>query len=86
MVALDVPAEYGYAIIGCVVIPTMAGMHMGGPVMKARKECDVPYPNCYATPGYHKRADEFNRVQRGHQNYYEGLTSYMAMALIGGLK
>ena len=26
-----------------------------------RKEMDVPYPNLYATPGYHKRADEFNR-------------------------
>jgi hypothetical protein len=22
-------------------------------------------------PGMHKHADEFNRVQRGHQNYFE---------------
>ena len=40
---------------------------MSGLVMKARKELDVKYPNLYATPGYHKNADEFNRIQRGHQ-------------------
>lgn len=54
--------------------------------MKARKDCDVPYPNLYATPGYHKKADEFNRVQRGHQNYIENITGFTAMSLLGGLK
>merc|ERR1712150_163734 len=58
----------------------------GGQVMKARKLYGVQYPNCYAVPGFHKKADEFNRAQRGHQNYVEGLTSYTVMALIGGLK
>jgi len=54
--------------------------------MKARKKYNVPYPNCYAVPGYHKNADEFNRVQRSHQNYMEGLDQYIAMTLLGGLK
>jgi glutathione S-transferase len=54
--------------------------------MKARKDCDVQYPNLYATPGYHKMADAFNRVQRGHQSMFESLTSMTAMGLIGGIK
>jgi hypothetical protein len=40
----------------------------------------------YATPGVHEKADEFNRVQRGHQNMFETLPSVMAMTLVAGLK
>ena len=54
--------------------------------MKARKDYDVPYPNLYATPGYHKQADEFNRVQRGHQKIFESLSDFRAVAFIGGLQ
>jgi glutathione S-transferase len=43
--------------------------------MKARKEYGIGYPNLYATPGYHDKADEFNRVQRSHQNYMEGMAA-----------
>merc|ERR1712232_807534 len=57
-----------------------------GPVMKARKEFEVKYPNLYAVPGVHKHADEFNRIQRGHQNYFEHLTHFTAVSLIGGVK
>ena len=39
-----------------------------------------------AVPKYHKNADEFNRVQRGHQNYLEGATAYTVLTLLGGLK
>mmetsp|Transcript_16904 Transcript_16904/g.23178 ORF Transcript_16904/g.23178 Transcript_16904/m.23178 type:complete len:148 (-) Transcript_16904:155-598(-) len=83
---MEVPSEYGYVILCCGVLPTIMGMHMGGYVMKARKEYDVQYPNCYGTPGYHKKADEFNRVQRGHMNYTENLLGYTVMAFTGGLK
>jgi len=53
--------------------------------MTARKKYNVHYPNLYATPGYHKEADEFNRVQRGHQKIYEHLSDFRAVAFIGGL-
>jgi glutathione S-transferase len=59
---------------------------MGSMVMTARKKFDVPYPNLYATPGFHKQADDFNRVQRGHQSLFEHLTAFTALALLGGLK
>ena len=66
--------------------PFVVSTYMGGKVMKARKDCDVPYPNLYAAPGFHKKADEFNRVQRGHQSYFEMYTNVAAMCLVGGLK
>ena len=54
--------------------------------MTARKKLDVQYPNLYGTPGFHKNADEFNRVQRGHQSIFESLDAFTFMALIGGIK
>lgn len=83
---ITVPDNYGYVILTCAVLPVITSFNMGGPVMKARKEFDVPYPNLYGTPGYHKKADEFNRVQRGHQNMFETLGTFQIAALIGGLK
>ena len=87
-VTLTVPDSYGYVILttcvySLVVVP---GVITSGPVMKARKTMNVPYPNLYATPGYHKEADAFNRIQRGHQNMFESLTAFAIMNLLGGLK
>jgi glutathione S-transferase len=59
---------------------------LGGMVMDARKKFDVKIPNLYATPGFHKQADDFNRVQRGHQSMFETLSSFTALALLGGIK
>eukprot|EP00542_Grammatophora_oceanica_P011180 CAMPEP_0194028224 /NCGR_PEP_ID=MMETSP0009_2-20130614/2257_1 /TAXON_ID=210454 /ORGANISM="Grammatophora oceanica, Strain CCMP 410" /LENGTH=151 /DNA_ID=CAMNT_0038667557 /DNA_START=69 /DNA_END=524 /DNA_ORIENTATION=+ len=83
---MEVPDAYGYVILGCAVLPVFTNLYMGGPVMKARSKFKVPYPNLYATPGYHKQADEFNRVQRGHQNMFEMITSFTALSLLGGIK
>jgi glutathione S-transferase len=60
--------------------------YLGNVVMSARKKFGVEYPNLYATPGFHKDADAFNRVQRGHQSMFEVLPLFIASALIGGLK
>jgi glutathione S-transferase len=43
-------------------------------------------PNLYATSGFHKEADAFNRVQRGHQNYFENITLVTVSTLIAGLQ
>lgn len=59
---------------------------MSAAVGQARKKCDVNLPNLYAVPGHHKNADEFNRVQRGHQNMLESMTVFVGMSLVGGLK
>ena len=88
LATLTVPANYGYVLLTTVVGSTFVVpmFFMGGAVMGARSKFGVDYPNLYATPGYHKEADAFNRVQRGHQNMLESLTSFTVANLIGGLK
>jgi len=83
---LTVPNEYGWVVLGAGIGSVVTNIVLCGPVMKGRKEFGVPYPNLYATPGVHKHADDFNRIQRSHQNYMEMLDSYIAMTLLGGLK
>eukprot|EP00563_Minutocellus_polymorphus_P018072 CAMPEP_0197722540 /NCGR_PEP_ID=MMETSP1434-20131217/5188_1 /TAXON_ID=265543 /ORGANISM="Minutocellus polymorphus, Strain CCMP3303" /LENGTH=127 /DNA_ID=CAMNT_0043307707 /DNA_START=74 /DNA_END=457 /DNA_ORIENTATION=+ len=86
MTSITLPETFGYVILSCVAAPCIATSFMGGPVMKARKEFNVQYPNLYATPGYHKDADAFNRVQRGHQAVLvESLPSFTLSALVAGV-
>jgi len=84
--SIEIPDNYGYVLLTAVVGQFVVGTAMGGKVMTRRKELDVPLPNMYGTPGVHKNADEFNRIQRGHQNMFESLGAFTAMALVGGLK
>ena len=86
MVTISVPPEYGWVVLGAGIAPIVTSMYLGGQVMNARKKYNVEYPNLYAVPKHHDHADEFNRVQRGHQNYLEGCDSYVITTLIGGLK
>jgi glutathione S-transferase len=86
MYTLNVPNTYGYVVLGAGIGPVMTSIYLAGAVMKGRKQFNIPYPNLYAVPGYHDKADEFNRIQRSHQNYMEGLDQYIAMTLLGGLK
>lgn len=67
-IQIEVPSAYPLVMLSSSVLPFVANVMMGGPVMKARKRFEVKYPNLYAVPGVHKDADAFNRVQRGHQN------------------
>lgn len=86
MVAIDVPAQYGWVVLGSGIAPFITNMILSSLVMSARKQHNVQYPNLYAVPGFHKTADEFNRIQRGHQNYLENTDQYIIMTLLGGLK
>jgi glutathione S-transferase len=65
MTSLTVPENYGYVVLGVCVLPMIASALVGGEVMKARKAFEVPYPNLYATPGYHKKADEITECNAG---------------------
>jgi MAPEG family len=37
-------------------------------------------------PGHHDKADAFNRVQRGHQAYFETLGAFTVMNMVAGLE
>jgi glutathione S-transferase len=86
MISIDVSPEYGWVILGAGIGSVITNFYLGGMVMTARKEHNVELPNLYAVPGFHKNADAFNRVQRGHQNYLENIGGYAILTLIGGLK
>jgi hypothetical protein len=46
MVAIEVPANYGYVVLGAAVAPVITSLFfLGGDVMKARKTYGVEYPN-----------------------------------------
>jgi len=86
VLTLEVPDAYPWTLLSATALPFVTSLVLGGSVMTARKMFNVPYPNLYATPGVHEKADEFNRVQRGHQSMFESLQSVIAMTLVGGLK
>ena len=83
--SIAIPENYGYVLLTCGILPAITNVVLSGKVMMARKTYRVPYPNLYATPGYHKEADAFNRVQRGHQKIFEHLGDFRVLSLIGGL-
>ncbi len=86
MVAIEVPSQYGWVVLGAGLGTFFTNGYLSAAVMSARTKYNIAYPNAYAIPGFHKNADEFNRVQRSHQNYLEGLPSYLVLTLLGGLK
>ena len=73
-------------MLSACALPFLTNFALGGSVMGARKKYDVKYPNLYAVPGVHKHADEFNRVQRGHQSMMETMPNVIVMTLTAGLK
>lgn len=86
MLSIDIPDKYGLVLLTCGALPAVTNLVLSGSVMKARKKYNVGYPNLYATPGYHDKADDFNRVQRGHQHMFESISDFRTNALIAGLK
>ena len=81
-ISIEVPDAYPLVMLSSSVLPFVANIMMGGPVMKARKQYEVKYPNLYAVPGVHKDADAFNRVQRGHQNMLVSEPSHVLILLL----
>lgn len=84
--AIEVPDEYGYVILAAIFGHLLTNFYLTGRVVAGREALKVEYPNLYATPGYHKEADAFNRIQRGHQNFLETLPLFIFLALLGGLQ
>jgi glutathione S-transferase len=84
--SIKLPDGYGYVLLTSAVGSLVTHTYLAVQVMKARDDFCVEYPNLYATPAYHKKADEFNRVQRGHQNFCENLPIFLVLSLAGGLK
>ncbi len=85
VVSIDIPDNYALVLFCNGVLPSFVNFYLTTHVMTARKKYDVKLPNLYATPGFHKQADEFNRVQRGHQNIIESISDFRTNSFIAGL-
>jgi len=77
------PPKYGYvfAVLGA---SSFMNVFLTIQVVMARKKYNVQYPNLYAVPGT-KFADEFNSVQRAHQNTLESMSTVLIMMVMCGL-
>mmetsp|Transcript_13058 Transcript_13058/g.45656 ORF Transcript_13058/g.45656 Transcript_13058/m.45656 type:complete len:170 (-) Transcript_13058:183-692(-) len=99
MVALDIPASFGYVIIINICLSGLNNfLLLGGLVMKARAAArkdyahliDYPMMQAYVDPtdkDTKKRelAFKFNSAQRGHYNAVETIGNFLAMSIVVGL-
>lgn len=73
------PEGYGYVMftfVDSVLVNTWMSMN----VMKARKDHKVKYPKLYSEDN-----DQFNCIQRAHQNTLEMYPQFLALLFVGGL-
>lgn len=85
VLSIDIPDKYPLVLLCNAVLPSFVNFYLSSKVIVARKKFKIPLPNLYATPGVHEKADEFNRVQRGHQNIIETISDFKTNSLIAGL-
>lgn len=93
MVAIEVPADYGYVLLSAVGT-FFVGSWLAIRVGSFRKAAKVPYPYEYASyeqiqtapPAASKAMYLFNCAQRGHQNFNENIVPFLGAMLISGLK
>jgi len=78
--AACLPEGYGYVIFTAVG-STFVNMWMAINVGKARKKHGVQYPLMYSPDN-----NEFNCVQRAHQNTLEGYPTFLLLLMTGGLQ
>jgi len=72
----------GYAlVIGTGVASGVVNAWLMSRVMRARKEHKIEYPKLYA-----ENNDEFNCIQRAHQNYLENQPQFLMILFLGGLQ
>jgi len=74
------PEHYGYVIF-VAVDSIFVNMWMARNVGKARKQFGIKYPTMYATEN-----NEFNCIQRAHQQTLELYPSFLMLLFIGGLQ
>ena len=77
MVAMSLPADYGYVImtgVGAIFMVMWKGIRVG----KARKEHGVQYPDMYSQDN-----KVFNCIQRAHQNTLENMPQFMFLLTMG---
>lgn len=78
-VAEILPAGYG-CVIMTGVSSLFVNLYLTYKVMQARKEYDIAYPTMYTDN------NDFNCIQRAHQNFLENYPQFLTLLFIGGLQ
>lgn len=89
MVLMEVAKPFGYVLGVTAASFLVHHMWMPAKVMAARKKFGVQFPNLYATSENckdEKSMNDFNCVQRGHQNSLESHPIFLALLLASGVK
>jgi glutathione S-transferase len=74
------PEGYGYIIL-VAVDSFFVNMWLSHNVVNARKKYEIPYPKMYSPDN-----DQFNCVQRAHQNWLEMYPQFLTVLFVGGLQ
>ena len=80
MVQINVAPEYGYVVLAGASMVLVNGWMMAK-IGKARKKFGITYPQMYSDDN-----QEFNCVQRAHQNTLEQLHFFYPTLLVSGLR
>jgi len=86
--AIEVPDDYGYVLL-TFLASFVVNLWLGGTVGKARKKYGVKYPTMYLVTikdGIISQDNQFNCVQRSHQNMLEIYPSVMGLVILSGLQ
>nr|ABI14208.1 MAPEG family protein [Pfiesteria piscicida] len=83
MAGFQLPADYGYVVLAHG-LPWISNTYLTVQVAMARKKYHVEYPALYADKD-HPQADEFNCVQRAHQNTLESWAPVQLLMAFNGI-
>jgi len=79
-VNFQISSDYGYVLL-VVVLGWIFLQYLAMKVMQARKKYDVKYPTLYSD-----KCDDFNCVQRAHQNTLEVYPQFLVFLLLAGIQ
>ncbi|XP_065194137.1 glutathione S-transferase 3, mitochondrial-like [Sycon ciliatum] len=77
---ISIAQEYGYVVLTSLLGSLLVNFFLIYNVVAARKKYDVKYPALYSPTN-----ENFNCVQRAHQNYLENLTFFLVSGLVAGV-
>jgi len=80
MATVDISPDYGYVIL-VAVLGWIFLQYLAMKVMKARKKYEVKYPALYSD-----KSNEFNCIQRAHQNTLEIWPQFLIFLFLAGLQ
>lgn len=80
MATINISSDYGYVIL-VAVLGWVFLQYLAMKVMQARKKYDVKYPKLYS-----EKCNEFNCIQRAHQNTLEVWPQFLLFLFLAGLQ